>query len=61
MPLTFIKSKENDEFLEEMNKIGANYSKPVIEISAADKANEDEEWVLKDAANKLPNTWDQIN
>lgn len=61
MPLTFIKSKENDEFLEEMNKIGANYSKPVIEKSAADKANEDEEWVLKDAANKLPNTWDQIN
>ena len=44
-----------------MNKIGANYSKPVIEISAADKANEDEEWVLKDAANKLPNAWDQIN
>ena len=44
-----------------MNKIGANYSKPVIEKSAADKANEDEEWVLKDAANKLPNTWDQIN
>jgi len=61
VPLTFIKSKENDEFLEEMNKIGANYSKPVIEKSAADKANEDEEWVLKDAANKLPNTWDQIN
>ena len=61
VPLSFIQSKGNDEFLEELNKIGGDYSKPVIEISAADKAMEDEEWVLKDAADKSANAWDQIN
>ncbi len=61
VPLSFIQSKGNDEFLEELNKIGGNYSKSVIEISAADKAMEDEEWVLKDAADKSANAWDQIN
>ena len=59
--LPFIQSNDTDDMLAQMNKIGANYSKPVIEISAANKAIEDEEWVLKDAANKLPNAWDQLN
>ena len=61
MSLPFIQSNDTDDMLAQMNKIGANYSKPVIEISAANKAIEDEEWVLKDAANKLPNAWDQLN
>ncbi len=33
VPLTFIKTNKKDDLLDEINKIGANYSQPIIETN----------------------------